>query len=172
SSPTSVNSGRQGKPAAPKSGIPQSSVQRTVQDPLATRPSVASEPGKEAVAIEAGQVLTAKGVGPDPRQSGWNYLLLGMLSREEAGLAIQFFAKNGVETVGVAVDPVDRKSPRGNTSPRFQLFAATGIPSSDFASKQLERDRLKTEVVRLGAIWKKDHKGSMSFSDAFWLKKD
>lgn len=119
-----------------------------------------------------GQVLTSNGVGADPRLSGWNYLLLGMLSREEAGSAIQYFAKNGVETVGVAVEPVDRKSPRGNTSPRFQLFASTGIPSSDFASKQLERDRLKAEVVRLGAIWKKDHKGSMSFSDAFWLKND
>lgn len=163
-------------PAAP-SGEP-----RNVQDPLNTRPSVATPgagaPGRQVVSepatgsLDSGQVLTAKGTGPDPRQSGSNYLLLGMVSREEAVGAIQFFAKNGVETVGVPVDPVDRKSPRGNTSPRFQLFAARGIPSTEFASKQLDRDKLKNEIVRLGAIWKKDHKGSMSFSDAFWLKND
>lgn len=155
---------------------------RNVQDPLNTRPAATTPavgtPPKQvatdasAGAIEPGQVLNAKGIGPDPRQSGSNYLLLGMVSREEAVGAIQYFAKNGVETVGVPVDPVDRKSPRGNTSPRFQLFAARGIPSTEFASKQLDRDKLKNEIVRLGAIWKKDHKGSMSFSDAFWLKND
>jgi len=156
---------------------------RGFQDPLAVRPAAAVPSGAGTVGrpsstdpasapIESGLALNAKGTGPDPRQSGWNYLLLGMVSREEAAGAIQFFAKNGVETVGVPVDPVDRKSPRGNTSPRFQLFAARGIPSAEFASKQLERDRLKQEIVRLGAIWKKDHKGSMSFSDAFWLKND
>lgn len=159
-----------------------SSELRSVQDPLNTRPPATTpvpatqakpagnDPG--AGSIASGQVLTAKGIGSDPRQSGSNYLLLGMVSREEAVGAIQFFAKNGVETVGVPVDPVDRKSPRGNTSPRFQLFAARGIPSTEFASKQLDRDKLKNEIVRLGAIWKKDHKGSMSFSDAFWLKND
>ncbi|MGH7241833.1 MAG: hypothetical protein ACREJD_00245 [Phycisphaerales bacterium] len=167
--------------AGTQNPVPQNEI-RAVSDAANTRPSGAStspaasigKPPTEApgASIESGQVLTAKGVGADPRQSGWNYLLLGMLSREEATGAIQFFAKNGVETVGVPVDPVDRKSPRGNTSPRFQLFAAKGIPSTDFATKQLDRDKLKLEIVRLGAIWKKDHKGSMSFSDAFWLKND
>jgi hypothetical protein len=156
---------------------------RGLQDPLNTRPTPAIPSGAGTVlkpsaadpastSIEPGFVLTGRGTGPDTRQSGWNYLLLGTLSRDEAASAIQFFAKNGVETVGVPVDPVDRKSPRGNTSPRFQLFATKGIPSTEFASKQLDRDKLKQEIVRLGAIWKKDHKGSMSFSDAFWLKND
>lgn len=159
--------------AAGDSGSPTPRPPRGVQDPLVTRPSATTPgPTDSPAPLEAGQALTGKGIGPDPRLSGWNYLLLGMLSREEAVACVQFFAKNGIETVAVQVDPVDRKSPRGNTSPRFQLFAARGIPSSEFASKQLERDKLKQEIVRLGAVWKKDHKGSMSFSDAFWLKND
>ncbi|MBX3378749.1 MAG: hypothetical protein KF805_01530 [Phycisphaeraceae bacterium] len=128
--------------------------------------------GPSGGATEIGRVLTAKGTGSDDRQPGWNYLLLGTLSYEEAAAAIQFFAKNGVETVGVPVEPVDRKSIRGNTSPRFQLFAAKGIASAEFSARQVERDRLKQEIVRLGAIWKKDQKGSTSFADAFWLKND
>jgi len=175
------NFGQVGSQAGGDSAANPPSELRGVQDPLNVRsaPTVPADTATKAPpidpnssALDPGLVLTVKGAGSDPRQSGWNYLLLGMVSREEAVNAIQFFAKNGVETVGVPVDPVDRKSPRGNTSPRFQLFAAKGIPSTEFASKQLDRDKLKQEIVRLGAIWKKDHKGSMSFSDAFWLKND
>lgn len=147
-----------------------------VQDPLNTRTGQAASPAPVDTGGQAspgaGQVLTFRGSGPDPRVSGTNYLLLGTLSKDEAVGAIQFFAKNGVETLGVPVEQVDRKSPRANTSPRFQLFAAKGFASSEFAARQLERDKLKQEIVRLGAIWKKDNKGSTTFSDAFWLKND
>ncbi|MBX3389181.1 MAG: hypothetical protein KF691_06960 [Phycisphaeraceae bacterium] len=175
---TSVQDG--GATAAPGANAAtgaQSSV-RGVQDPLNSRSGAGSIPipatntANAAAPAESGQVLTSRGSGPDPRLSGNNYLLLGTLSRDEAAGAIQFFAKNGVETLGVPVEPVDRKSPRANTSPRFQLFAAKGVASSEFAARQLERDKLKQEIVRLGAIWKKDYKGSTTFSDAFWLKND
>lgn len=162
-----------GNPANGNSG-----AARAVQDPLKTRSSPGAvqpppaETSTNAATPEPGQVLTFRGSGPDPRASGTNYLLLGTLSRDETVAAIQFFAKNGVETVGVPVDQVDRKSPRANTSPRFQLFAAKGFASSEFAARQLDRDKLKQEIVRLGAIWKKDNKGSTTFSDAFWLKYD
>lgn len=119
----------------------------------------------------SGRVLTLQGfVEADPRQSGWNYLVLGLLPREDTWAAMQFMNQNGIETFAVQVDPVDRRLPRGNTSARFQLYAAKGVPSRDFASTQAERDKLKREVARLGAVWKKDHKGSASFADAFWLK--
>lgn len=119
----------------------------------------------------SGRVLTLQGfVEADPRQAGWNYLVLGLLPREDTWAAMQFMYQNGIETFAVQVDPVDRRLPRGNTSARFQLYASKGVPSRDFASTQVDRDKLKKEVARLGAIWKKDHKGSASFSDAFWLK--
>lgn len=161
---------------------PSTSVSRSIQDPLSTpAPASGSTGGPSAArrsnestppAADPGRVLTVSGTASDPRQAGSNYLLLGTLSAEETTAAIQFFAKNGVETIGVPVDAVDRRSVRANTSPRFQLFAAKGIPSAEFSSRQVERDRLKQEIVRLGAIWKKDQKGSTSFADAFWLKND
>jgi hypothetical protein len=126
---------------------------------------------KAATLTGSGRVLTLQGfIETDPRQAGWNYLVLGLLPREDTWAAMQFLYRNGVETFAVQVDPVDRRLPRGNTSARFQLYAAKGVPSRDFASTQVERDKLKKDVARLGAIWKKDHKGSASFSDAFWLK--
>ncbi len=125
---------------------------------------------KQASQITQGQVVTPAGLAPDPRQDKWNYLLLGTLPREEATAAVGFLSKNGVEAFAVQIDPVDRRLPRGNTSARFQLFASKGIPSAEFGSRQAERDRLKQDVARLGATWKRDHKGSTSFSDAFWLK--
>lgn len=126
---------------------------------------------KSVTLTGSGRVLTLQGfVETDPRQAGWNYLVLGLLPREDTWAAMQFMYQNGIETFAVQVDPVDRRLPRGNTSARFQLYAAKGVPSRDFASTQVERDKLKREVARLGTIWKKDHKGSASFSDAFWLK--
>ncbi|MFN9974096.1 MAG: hypothetical protein ACK58T_29785 [Phycisphaerae bacterium] len=147
-------------------------------DAAATPPGKAQQPvgpvkfdPKSTTLTGSGRVLALSGfVEADPRQAGWNYLVLGLLPREDTWAAMQFMNQNGVETFAVQVDPVDRRLPRGNTSARFQLYAAKGVPSRDFASTQVERDKLKKEVARLGAIWKKDHKGSASFSDAFWLK--
>lgn len=155
-------------------GTQAPAVTEVPKDPLATQEPVSTpavSPG-HAPAAEQASVLTVKGPGSDPRQAGWNYLLLGTVTREEATGAIQYLAKNGLEAFAVPVEPVDRKGGRANTSPRFQLFAARGIASGEFAGKQVERDRLKQEVARLGAVWKKEHKGSLSFSDAFWLKND
>lgn len=149
------------------------SQQGVVQDPLNTPTGT---PPADAGATK--QVQPSPGTGlakvapADPRQSGWNYLLLGTLGREDASSAMQYFAKNGVETFAVPAPLVDRRGVRANTSPLFQLFVSKGVPSSEFGARQAERDKLKQEVVRLGAAWKKDHKGSMSFSDAFWLKND
>lgn len=156
------------QPAAPSPIDPKPTI-------LAPAPTTASAPARSdarsAPPGGSGRVLTLRGISEtDPRQSGWNYLVLGLLPREDAWAAMQFLAQNGVETFAVQVDPVDRRLPRGNTSARFQLYAAKGVPSREFASTQAERDKLKREVARLGAIWKKDHKGSASFSDAFWLK--
>lgn len=167
----------------PPAAKPQPQVAKTPANPSpieapppdATKSPAASPPAKfdpKAVTLTgSGRVLTLQGfVEADPRQAGWNYLVLGLLPREDTWAAMQFMYQNGIETFAVQVDPVDRRLPRGNTSARFQLYAAKGVPSRDFASTQTERDKLKREVARLGAVWKKDHKGSASFADAFWLK--
>lgn len=154
-------------PADPLNAAPEQPVRQAV--PPAT-PSKSPQGDKPGLAV--GAALTPSGVGEDPRISGTNYLLLGTLGKDETVLAMQFFAKNGLDTFAVALPPVDRRGPKANTYPLFQLFASKGFASSEFGSRQAEREKLKQEVVRLGAIWKKDHKGSMSFSDAFWLKND
>lgn len=153
------------------SGTPPTAKPDVKPDP---KPDLKADPKpdyKAAPLTGTGRVLTLQGLADaDPRQANWNYLVLGLLPREDTWAAMQFMYQNGVETFAVQVDPVDRRLPRGNTSARFQLYAAKGVPSRDFASTQVERDKLKKEVARLGAIWKKDHKGSASFADAFWLK--
>lgn len=159
------------QPVAPS---PIESKPVAATNPPPTQPSTkppAKQETRPATLTGTGRVLTLQGFSEkDPRQEGWNYLVLGLLPREDAWAAMQFLAGNGVDTFAVQVDAVDRRLPRGNTSARFQLYASKGVPSRDFASTQAERDKLKREVARLGAIWKKDHKGSASFSDAFWLK--
>lgn len=157
------------------------SQQGVVQDPLNTPvvPAVSADPKVHKAALPAqvptagaGKVPVGQVAAADPRQAGWNYLLLGTLAAEDASAAMQYFAKNGVDTFAVPAPLVDRRGVRANTSPLFQLFVSKGVASSEFGARQAERDKLKQEVVRLGAAWKKDHKGTMSFSDAFWLKND
>ncbi|HEX8877650.1 MAG TPA: hypothetical protein VF777_12950 [Phycisphaerales bacterium] len=160
------------QPVAPSpiESKPVASNPPPTQPKTETRPPAKPET-RPATLTGTGRVLTLQGFSDtDPRQEGWNYLVLGLLPREDTWAAMQFLAGNGVDTFAVQVDAVDRRLPRGNTSARFQLYATKGVPSRDFASTQAERDKLKREVARLGAIWKKDHKGSASFSDAFWLK--
>ena len=134
---------------------PQAAKPQPSTSPIETKPAPAvvatkpeSKPESTSNAIPAaptgaGRVLTLQGFADaDPRQQGWNYLVLGLLPREDTWAAMQFLAKNGVETFAVQVDPVDRRLPRGNTSARLQLYASKGVPSRDSASSQVERDKL------------------------------
>lgn len=162
------------RPAAPASGA-AAGGRKEPAEAGATRaatPAAGTTVPVDPMPSGSGKVLTRRGFSEqDPRQEGWNYLILGVLGREDAWEAMSFLARNGVETFAVRVDvPVDRRAMRANTSPRYQLVAEKGVPSREFGSRQAERDRLRQDVIRLGAIWKKDHKGSASFSDAFWLK--
>lgn len=138
----------------------------TPQPVAPTRPE--SDPGD--MAAGTGAVMSSKGVTADPREHGKNYLALATLSRADAQGAIAFLAANGVEVIGV---PVDRGTGRANNAGpalAYRLFAAAGITSEQFRTKQTARTNLEAEVARLGEVWQKQHRGASNFAKTGWEK--
>lgn len=144
------------EPGPPRSGV--------ISQPPLNRPEVDTG----GIGAGTGAVLSSKGVMADPRERGKNYLALATLSRSDSEAAILFMAANGVEVIGV---PVDRGAGRANNAaPAYRLFAAAGITSEQFRTKQTARTNLEAEVARLGEIWQKQHRGPSSFAKTGWEK--
>jgi hypothetical protein len=144
---------------------------RSGTGPAPTQPFQArSEPDPKTLAAGTGAVLSSRGVTADPREAGKNYLALATLSASDAEAAIAFMAANGVEVIGV---PVDRGAGRANNAGpamAYRLFAAAGITSEQFRTKQTARTNLEAEVARLGEIWQKQHRGPSNFAKTGWEK--
>lgn len=109
--------------------------------------------------LSPGRVVLIRQPADDPRQIGQNYLVVAQLAQSEAERAANFLASKGLE---IAVVPVDN---RPSTS--FVVVVRGFGPGEWYGpdGKHLERD-----VQALGREYKRDHKGPVDFSDAWWQK--
>lgn len=138
-----------GGSAAPASSSVAGSPERT---PL----SISSEPSPSG---RPGRVTMVRQPADDPRGAGKNYLVAAQLAPEEAEKAANFLASRGLE---IAVVPVD------NRSLNWHVVVVQGFGPGDWygpGGKRLERD-----LQALGRQYKRDHKGPVDFSDAWWQK--
>lgn len=106
-----------------------------------------------------GRVTIVTDKASDPRQTGLNYLVIAQLSREESERAANFLSSKGLE---IAVVPVD------NRSSTWHVVVVRGFGSDEWYGpdgKRLERD-----VQALGREYRRDHRGPVDFSDAWWQK--
>lgn len=150
------------QPSSSSSSTPTSPSTRT------PAPNTQTQSDSDAISPGVGAVLSSRGVTADPREHGQNYLALATLSKTDAEAAIAFMSQNGVEIIGV---PVDRGGGRANNAgPAYRLFAATGITSEQYRTKQTARTNLEAEVARLGDIWQKQHHGASNFAKPGWEK--
>lgn len=152
-------------PAPDRTPVAVKAPQSRPTTPAPVRPETDAGPG-----AGTGAVITATGVSADRREPGKNYLAMATLGLAETKAAIQFMAANGVEVIGV---PVDRGGVRANNAgpaETYRLYAASGITSEQFRTKQTVRTNLEAEVARLGEIWQKQHRGASNFAKTGWEK--
>lgn len=144
----------------PASGSPTPAPQPSPVQPPGTRPEVPTS---------SGPVITPRGMAADPRQHGLNYLALASLPRADAEAAITFLSTNGLEVIGVPVDP-----PAGaakNTSHAgawFKLYVNQGLSREQLGLTA--RTNLEAQVAKLGQVWQKQHRGASNFSRPGWEK--
>lgn len=108
----------------------------------------------------------------DPRQTGVNYLELGVLRYEDAVEAIQYLTANGLPVAAVPTNGVDPASARAKNL-NCLLFVLEGSPSQGYKSDTNVRRRaeIESQVRRLGKSFQKDQKGASDFADTFWRRK-
>lgn len=129
----------------------------------------------------SGRLLTPDGrSNADPREAGLNYLILmgdkPGLAEEDAGKAIAFLAREGVQVVGVPVGAggggVERGAGGANTSTRYSLVALPGFPGRASEAEKSRMAKLQADVARIGQRWRKEERGPADFKDTYWRKHD
>jgi hypothetical protein len=121
---------------------------------------------------------TAGGVGEqgilskDPRQPGYNYLELAVLTYSDATEAIEYLTKNGIPTAGVPLNGVDPRAAKAKNV-KCLLFVLEGSPSQGYKSESnvQRRSEIESTVRRLGKVFQKEHKGASDFSEILWVKR-
>lgn len=109
----------------------------------------------------------------DPRTPGLNYLAVeGRLDLDSARQIAAFLTGNGVPSIVVGADGrvVDSRTPQANNAGPFTVYATKGITGKEFRDRATVRTDLEAEVARLGAIWKREHKGTTDFTRTNWAK--
>jgi hypothetical protein len=169
------------RPAAVQSQTPQPQAGGVTQTPVT--PKGSSVPGAGAAGVEvsatagptsANDVILAQGwSAQDPREAGLNYLYLPAVPRDEALRAVKFFAANSLEVMAVP-SKVDRRSSSGNNPPPsnalYRLVLRRGITGEQWSAREADRVGMESAVVRLGQIWRRDHKGTTDFRNYSWEK--
>jgi hypothetical protein len=109
----------------------------------------------------------------DPRERGLNYLYLPVVDRSEAERAVKFFADNSLEVMAVPLR-VDRRGSKGNNPPPsdavYRLVLRRGISGEEYSREGSAKQGMQAAVVRLGQVWKRDHRGTSDFSRYSWEK--
>ncbi len=115
-------------------------------------------------------VLTSKGaVDADPRRPGLNYMVLvGGLPRDEARTMIAYLSANGLETVGVPMNIVDRSGRVVNNQPLFKVVCVGGISRQQFRDKDPARVNIEQAAATLNERWLRDTKSRWSFAKTYW----
>lgn len=105
--------------------------------------------------------------GGDPREPGKNYLYLANLPREDAATTVEWLRQNGLNAYRVPVE--SGAGGANNAGPGLdRVFLGDGLTSDQY--RQSIRTKMEAEVVRLGAIWQKQHRGSSNFEKFLWEK--
>jgi hypothetical protein len=161
------------EPVEPAGGPPTPAPGPRVMPPPAPSPSPSpvAQPASPPATPANGTgltVLTSRGLGPDPRERGLNYLALATLPKTDAEAAIAFLASRGLECIGQAVDR--RGGGANNQGPWYKLVALPGITSEQYGNKATARTNLEAAVARLGYEWQSKHRGASDFSMPGWEK--
>ena len=122
-------------------------------------------------ATGSGPVITSRGmVQQDPRVPGVNYLHLARMTYAHALDAVAYLAENGVEAIGVPLDPGARA---GNNRGQYLVVSVeVPVPGSQFGEMAGERRRHQDEVARIGQRWRTERRGVASFaaSQTVWAR--
>jgi hypothetical protein len=118
-------------------------------------------------------------------RSGWNYLVVATLRREDAELSARFLAENGIPVKLIAVGAgriagtggesrggVDRRGEARKDS-LWQVVVLRGIPPTEFSARRAERDDLVQQIVGLGRTWRsRDRSAPTNFASPYWDRMD
>jgi len=121
--------------------------------------------------VEPRATSSVRALGPasgvDPRESGKNYLYLATLPRDDAAKAVDFLRQNGVDAHFLVVD--SSTGGANNAGPgACRVFVLPGFSRDEL--KTTNAQNLESEVLRLGKVWQKDHRGSSNFAMPEWRK--
>ena len=112
----------------------------------------------------------APGLTVDPRVPGQNYLhLAGRLSRSEATRAAAYLTERGQPAIAVGMDS---GTLQGNNTEKFWLISLFDVPVGRFNAMEGQRGVHVVRIAALGEIWARDHSGTVSFHDSYWVKYD
>ncbi len=106
--------------------------------------------------------------GTDPRIVGRNYLYLAPHPLEDARRAVNFLRDNSVDAHFLLVDPGSGTANNPGPGAKGRVFVLPGLAREELGTSR--KTNLETEVVRLGAIWQREHRGSSNFEKHAWEK--
>jgi hypothetical protein len=103
--------------------------------------------------------------GQDPRQAGFNYLLVeGKLDKDSAQKIHDFLSGQGVPVFAV----VDDRGGSGNNPALYLIGVTRGFNRDDLRSRA--KGELENRIRALGQQWQSQHRGSTDFSRFFWAR--
>lgn len=130
-------------------------------DPAPARPAsrpaagIGEQPTRAATPAATQPVMQAG----DTREPGLNYFIVAYDRQAEAERAAEFLRASGVPAAAVPAD----------TSPdRYYVLSLRGFPASEVGSPAYTEHRAL--LMRLGRVWKRDHRGTDDFSSV-WAQK-
>lgn len=135
---------------------------------LAPEPPVAGVAGNNSGSREPVHTPSKPDRTAAGRVAGQNYLILAeSLPCEDAATAVAFLVSEGFPAASA---PIDRAGSRANNGPRCVVFSTLGIPGEEYSKQWKLRGEHAKEARRLGALWKRDHRGTSDFAQAYWAK--
>lgn len=160
-------------PATPTPQRPETSAQGTPTAPIANRPA-SVEISSTANPMSESDVFQAQGwTAKDPREAGLNYLHFQIMTRGEAERAVKFLVANGLEALAVPSKKVDRSGSRGNNPPpadaTYRVVLRRGLTGEEYAEGSA-RQTMQANALKVGQVWKRDHRGATDFSAYSWEK--
>jgi hypothetical protein len=129
-------------------------------------------PQNSSNAQSIGSIMTLTGfTSQDPRQVGFNYLVLATLEESQAAEAIAYMSSNGVNLIGIR--QVDSGNSSANNPPRYTLYSlGLAIPGNRWSAMSSDRARHQQLVADLGTRWQREFRGGSDFTRTNWEKYD
>lgn len=139
-----------------------------IRDPLLAPAKTSAPPRQQTVANAPPKQSTpsqattpsrpASPIGGDPRLPDMNYFIVAYYGPELAKRAVEFLRANGVEAAAISA----------NNGQFHYVVSLKPFTAAEVGSPAYEEH--KSQLKRLGRIWKRDHKGPDDFSEV-WAQK-